>query len=330
MRTLLVHSFLAASLALFVPGDSLGFKVEAKTKLTKTFESKLDMHSTEMSITFDGQDAHGGMEGPKITFADLEHIEVTDEYVAVAEGKPAKLLRSFDKLSGKTTQNVEPPEGVEDAEAQEETHDKASELEGKKVSLAFKDDEWTATWPEGVEGDDDLLEELDGDLDFLGFLPSKSVAEGDTWDLDAKLFNKVMSPGGELHLKESSGDEESEDDDKIGQAIEDNLGGKATAKYKGTREEGGVVLAVLEVKAELSSKGTVDEDEGKAEIDATMELEGEVLWNTKAGHLHSYKLTGKMAFTMESSRTMTFGEESHEFSQKVRFEGEVEHTAKVE
>ena len=330
MRTLLLPSFLAVSIAFVTPGDSLGFKVEAKAKLSKTFATKLDMHSTEMSITFDGQDAHGGMEGPKVSFSDEEHVEIVDEYVAVAAGRPTKLVRSFDKLSGKSMQNVEAPQGAEEEGGGEESHDKSSELEGKKVGFSWKDDEWSAAWPEGVKGDDDLLAELDGDLDFLGFLPGKSVSDGDAWDLDAKLFNKVMSPGGDLHLKTAKDGEDTEQEDQIGKTIEDNLGGKASATYKGTREEGGVTLAVIEIKAELSSKGTIDEDEGKSAIDAAMELEGEVLWDPKAGHLHSFKITGKMSFGMESTRQMEFGDESHEFSQKVRFEGEVEYTAKVD
>lgn len=330
MRTLLLPSFFAAA-ALLAPGDTLAFKVEPKTKLTKTFDTKLEMHSTEMSITFDGQDAHGGMEGPKITFTDEEHVEVVDEYGAVADGRPTKLVRSFEKLSGKGMQNVEPPEGMEGGEAEEETHDKSSELEGKKVSLTWKDDEWTAAWPEGVKGDDALLEKLDGDLDFIGFLPTKSVADGDSWSVDATLFVKVMSPGGELHLESKKSDEEGGDeDDKIGKTIEENLGGKATGTYKGTREEGGVTVAVIEIKADLESKGTIDEDDAKMAVDAGLELEGEVLWDVKAGRLHSFKLAGKMNFGMEASRSMEMGDEKHEFTQKVRFEGDVEYKATVE
>lgn len=330
MRHLILPSFLALTAAFVAPGDSLAFHVEAKTKLTKTFASKLELHSTEMSITFDGQDAHGGMEGPKIGLTDEEHIEVTDEYVAVGDGRATKLKRTFDKLEGKSSQSVQPPEGME-GDPSDETKEKSSPLEGKSVAFAWKDDEWNATWPEGEKGDDDLLEKLDGDLDFAGFLPGKSVADGDTWDLDAKLFNKVLSPGGRLHLDEKKGEgEEGSEDDKIQDTIEENLGGKASATYKGVREVEGVKLSVIEVKAELRSSGTIDEDEGKAAIEATMDLEGEVLWDAKAGHLRSFKLSGKMSFSMESTRSMEFGDESHEFSQKVRFEGDLEHTAKFE
>ncbi|MBI5364760.1 MAG: hypothetical protein HZA53_16410 [Planctomycetes bacterium] len=330
-HTLLLPSLLAITAAFVAPADTLAFKVEAKAKLSKTFDTKLEMHSTEMSMTFDGNDHSGGMGDAKVTVTSEEHMEITDEYGAIADGRPTKLVRTFDKLSGKSGQNFEPPAGIE-ADSHEESKEESSKLEGKKVVLTWKDDECSAAWAEGEKGDDELLEKLDGDLDFIGFLPSKPVAEGDTWNLEAKLFRSVMSPSGRLHLEAAKeGDEEGPDeDDQFQETIEKNLTGKATATYKGTREEGGVTYAVIEVKADLSSNGTLDQDEGKAALDASFELEGEVLWNPKAGHLRSFKLGGKFEFGMESSRTMQFDEETHEFSQKVRFEGEVEYKASIE
>lgn len=330
-HTLLLPSLLAVTAAFVAPADTLAFKVEAKAKLSKTFDTKLEMHSTEMAITFDGEDQSGGMGDAKITVTSEEHLEVTDEYGAVEGGRPKKLLRTFDKLSGKSGQSFEPPAGVE-ADSHEESKDESSKLEGKKVELTWKDDECEAAWAEGEKGDDELLEELDGDLDFIGFLPGKPVAEGDSWSLDVKLFRSIMSPSGRLHLEaeKEEGEEGPDEDNEIQATIEKNLGGKATATYKGTREEGGATYAVIEVKGELASNGTIDQDEGKAVIDAKFEVEGEVLWNAKAGHLRSFKLGGKFEFGMEANRSMDFGDQKHEFSQKLRFEGEVEYKASIE
>ena len=327
--TLLLPSLFAVTAAFVAPADTLAFKVEPKAKLSKTFEMKLEMRSTEMSMTFDGEDQSGGMGMPEITVTNEEKLEFTDEYGAIADGHPTKLVRTFDEVAGKSGQQFEAPAGME-MEGGEESSEQSSALQGKRVAFTLKDDEWSAAWPEGEKGDDELLEKLDADLDFVGFLPKKPVSDGDTWELDVKLMKSVMSPGGELHLKDEGEDEDSEQDEQLKRAIEDNLAGKTTATYKGKREEGGVEVFVIEIKSDLTSKGEMDQGEGKAAIESGFELEGEVLWNVKAGHLHAYKLAGKMHFKMDSTNEIDFGGETHEMSQKIRFEGEIEYTAKVE
>jgi hypothetical protein len=328
--TLLTASCTALLLAFASTGDTLDFHAPAKTKLTKTFETKLDMTSTDMSITFDGEDAHGGMEAPTIKISDEEKIVVVDEYLAVDDDRATKLQRTFDDLSGTAEQDVEMPDGS-GMESQEESKEKSSPLEGKAVVFTWADDAYEAKWKEGVEGDDDLLEGLAGELDFAAFLPSKAVADGDTWDVAPKTFAAVFSPGGRLQLKEEGEDEDDEgSEESMQEQVEKNLDGKATAKYRGTREVDGVRLAVIELTAELESNAALDEDGGKTEISAKFGLSGEVLWNPKAGHMSSYKITGKIGFTMETSRSMDLGGESHSYSQKIEFEGDVEYRAEFE
>lgn len=330
-HTLLTGSCIALAFAFASAGDAVEFHAPAKTKLTKSFATKVEMHSTSMTMTFDGEDAHAGMEAPEVSWTDEETIVVTDEYLAVGKERATKLQRSYDKLAGTSEQKVEVPEGAgepPDGGARE----KSSPLAGKAVVFTWSDDEYSAAWKEGVEGDDALLEGLAGDLDYAGFLPGKSVSDGDTWDLDVRIFRSVFSPGGRLQLRAERDSEEEDEDtaDSMQTQIEKNLDGKASAKYRGTREVDGVRLSVIEIEADLKSNATLDEDGGKAAIASTFELEGEVLWDAKAGHLRSFKIAGKMGFSMDSERTIDMGDESHEFTQKLEFEGEVEYRAAFE
>ncbi|MFN0009621.1 MAG: hypothetical protein ACKVXR_17130 [Planctomycetota bacterium] len=321
---------LAALTAAFVaPADSLTFHVEAKSKLTKTFETRIKLASESMSITVDGNDMHGGVEVPKIEITDNETIQVTDEYLSVEDGRPTKLVRDFVDLAGDSLETSVMPEdsGMED---REEKGEKESPLEGKTVVFTWEDDGYKAAWADEEKGgDDELLEKLEGDMDLLGFLPSKGVAKGDTWDLEAKAFNGVSSPGGRLHLRTPKRDE-ADENLSIQEELEKNIGGEGKATYKGTRDVDGVEVGVIEITAELESHGTVEADGRENSIEYAVTYTGEMLWNVKAGRLHSLELQGEVKFSMDTKSSIEFGEESHELRQKVEFAGTIEHRATVE
>lgn len=321
---------LAAVTAAFVaPADSLTFHVEPKSKLTKTFEFKAKLASENMSITIDGNDMHAGIAGPEIEIVDNETIQVTDEYVTVEDGRPTKLVRKFVELGGDTSQSTKMPEesGMED---QEKKGEKESPLDGKTVVFTWKDDAYTAAWPEDEKnGDDELLENLEGDMDMLGFLPTKGVSKGDTWDLEAKVFNRVTSPGGRLQLRAKLEDEDDEDE-PLQEELEKNIGGEGKATYKGTREVDGVEVGVIEITAELESHATMNPPQGETTVEYAVTYTGEILWNVKAGRFHSLEIQGEMKLATNTKRSIEFGEESHEMLQKIEFAGTIEHRATVE
>ena len=267
------------------------------------------------------------MEGPEIALTDNETIEVTDEYVSVADGRATKLKRTFDKLTGDSTENVSM--SASGGEDQEKAAKKESPLERKSVVFTWKDDAYAAAWAEGEKGDDDLLEKLDADMDLIGLLPTKSVSDGDNWVLAPQLFNKISSPGGRLHLKDKS-EADKEDKNAVQDVIEKNIEGEAKATYKGTREVDGVKMGVLEITAELEARGTAEEGKGENAIEYKVKYDGEALWDIKSGHLHSLKLTGKMKISMDTKTSIEFNGESHEMHQKIEFSGDVEHTISVE
>jgi hypothetical protein len=320
---------IAVLAAFVVPADSLTFHVEAKSKLTKTFENKIKLASESMSITVDGNEMHTGVEVPEIELADNETIQVADEYLQVEDGRPTKIARKFVDLSGDSLETTTMPEGS-GMEDREDKGEKESPLEGKSVVFTWEDDDYKAAWADEEKGgDDDLLEKLEGDMDLLGFLPSKGVAKGDTWDLDPKVFNGVSSPGGRLQLRNPDR-EEADDDASIQEELEKNVGGEGKATYKGTRTVDGVEVGVIEITAELESHGAIEPEGRETSIEYAVNYTGEMLWNVKAGRLHSLELKGEVKFSMDMKSAMEVGEESHELRQKVEFAGTIEHRATVE
>jgi len=319
----------ALTSAFGAPADSLTFQVEAKSKLTKTFETRIKLASESMSITVDGNDMHGGVDVPKVEIADNESIQVTDEYLSVEDGRPTKLVRKFVDLSGDSLETTTMPEGS-GMDDREDKGEKESPLEGKAVVFTWEDGDYKAAWADEEKGgDDDLLEKLAGDMDLLGFLPSKGVAKGDTWDLDPKAFNGVSSPGGRLQLRDPDRDE-ADEDISIQEELEKNVGGEGKATYKGTRDVDGVEVGVIEITAELESHGTIEPEGRETSIEYAVTYTGEMLWNVKAGRLHSLELQGEAKLSMDTKSSIEFGEESHELHQKVEFAGTIEHRATVE
>ena len=319
---------MAVAAAFVVPGDSLTLHVEAKSKLTKTFETRIELASTSLSITIDGNVATHGAEAPKIEILDNEKIEVRDEVLSVADGRATVLQRTFVALTGDSLHTTSMPEGSA-AEDQEDKIEKASPLDGKVVVFTWKGDACTAAWAEGEEGEDELLEKLEVDMDLAGLLPSKPVSDGDTWDLEATLFNKISSPGGRLRLDDES-EGRSEENAAINEEIEKHIEGDGKATYKGAREVDGVRVGVIEITAELESHGTVESEGGTNTVEYKVRYSGEALWDLEAGHLHSLELEGKLNLSMDVSSQVEFDDKSFEMRQKVEFAGEIDHHVTVE
>lgn len=313
--------------AFVAPRGALGFHVEPKTKLTKTFESKLVLDIEEFSMSVDGNEMPMGDHAPKIHVEETEKVEVTDTYVAVGDGRVTKLERTFDEIGTESVQQVK-SSAIAGGEEKETKKTKTCEIEGKSVVFTWneKDEEYAAVWKEGEKGDEDLLEHLTGDMDLLGALPSKTVSDGDTWELDAEFFNRIFQPAGVLLLKTEGEEAADSDEESIAAELQfaKNRTGNARATYKGTREDDGVKVAVIEVTAQLSSTATVDRDKGTSELTIESDLTGEITWDLDHGHFRSVKLSGATKMKMDNRRSMEREGETHELVQSLTFKGEVE------
>lgn len=324
---ILVPLAAALALALGSTGDKIAFHVDAKAKLAKTFETHLELESSDFTITLGGEPV-SGFGKPSITIDDLETVKVIDEYESVADGRATKLVRTFDDLAGAETQSIAPPEGAA-GEPRSEKTEKSSPLEGQGVRFTWdaKDEEYKTAWTEGSKGEAKLLENLRADMDLLEFLPGKSVASGDTWELGNKAIESLLSPGGQLELKKEGS--EKDDDDEMHEQIVKNLEGKGKATYKGLRDDD--KLAVIEVSADFRSHATLSEDGGgEGEMTIEFKLEGEILWDLKAGHFRSFEIKGdtELAQAMHGSVEGTGGKQDVE--QKIEFKGTMTFRGKVD
>jgi hypothetical protein len=318
-------------LSFVLPGDQVRFAVKEGTKLSKVFDDKSVMHSTSISATFDGEDAGEGMSDVKLTLEDASHVEVTDEYGALKNGKPAKLTRTYDKLGGTTAQKLQLPEGMEDHASPNAEKERSSELEGKTVVFKLSDDgeDYKADFADG-KGDADLLKKLEEDMDLRGFLPRGEVAEDKSWAIEGKVFNGVLgTPGGDLKLKAKDDEEDHSD---VDQQLEDNVKGKGKGTYKGKRDVDGHHCAVIALEAELKTQATDDKSgkgahEGLNEISLEFTVEGELLWDVDEGHFRKCTLTSKVKMTWKETVSIADESAKHELVRTFEFEGEGEWTA---
>lgn len=321
-----------ASLLLFsfvLPGDQVRFAVKEKTKLSKVFDDKVTLHSTSFSMTFDGNEAEMG--DFKINLEEKTHVEVSDLYGAPKDGLPTKLTRTYDKLGGSSVQKVELPEGMQPDGDPNTDKERSSELEGKTVVFKLNEDGdgYKPSFPDD-KGDAALLKRLDEDMDLRGFLPRGEVAEGKDWEIDGKVFNKVLgSPGGDLKIKTK---DDKDGDKDLGAQFEENAKGKGKGTYKGTRDVDGKKCAVIALTCEFTTEAKEDNTgegghAGVKTIDLGFEIEGELLWDVEAGHFKKCTLTSKVKMTMKDVVSMEMDEGKHEMQQIAEFEGEGEFTA---
>lgn len=327
---------IALVLAAFLPAaDEMRFAPEEGSSLTKTFVAESKMTSESFRITMDGREIPSEMIGElELSIDSSETFEFSDEYQKLGKGRPEKLKRTIEKAEGTQSQTMKGMPGGEDG-GTEQKEERVSKLAGKTVLFTWnaEKDAFDKKFHESL-GDDALLEKLEEDIDLRGFLPEKGVAEGDTWEIEPKAFNVVVQPGGDLAMAKKDEETSADKPDGPGAQMAENLKGKATATYKGTRDVDGVKCGVIEIKAELetSAEFTPEEapgGEAKAELKATMELEGEVLWDLAAGHVHAADIHGSQSATMKITASMEMGGQAHSMIQEIDLGGDVKTTLKI-
>jgi len=274
-------------------------------------------------------------------------LEVSDVFDTVEEGQVKKLTRTFQTISANSAVQQESPMIPEPID---QTIDSASELEGKTVVFVWDADasEYSASFPDD-EGDAELLEGLEQNMDLTVFLPAREVAEGDTWELDVQQLTQILMPGGDLKLVP---DEEAMPDGLptggMGGNMADMLGdieGEASAEYKGMREVDGVQCAVIQFKLAITSAAdmtdkvadTISEqvpDGIEVELDhmdVEMEMQGEgtLLWNLAAGHAHSLELSATVNSVMDMGMSMDAGGQKMDQAVEVEMSGSVDITINI-
>jgi len=317
-------------------GDKPSYQPKQGTTLTKRISVDNEVELDDMSLEVDGRDVSEMAGQVEISLKVTMDLAVTDHYEAMEGGRPTKLKRSFDEISSNTHVSGSNPM----AGSEEKDIPLKSELEGTTVVFSWDANDSTYhTAFDGQEGDSDLLEELEENLDLRGFLPTSEVAVGDSWEIPAEAVKAALAPGGDIKLRPEGGGADPmggmnqlSQNDMIGE-----LDGEFTAVYGGTREEDdGTRVAAITLKIEAKSardmtkhldeikeemKGNLPEglemDISALDSEYEFEAEGELLWDLEAGLVHALHLSGEVRMIVDMSMSMKMGdnEQSMEISQ---------------
>lgn len=334
-RALLV---LLALLSLDSGREEIAFRVAADTTLVRTLESSYSMQLESMTFVMDGEEVPADELGEvDIKIEHGENYVVTDAFEAVAGGRPVRLRRTFDELGGRESSSFSSEEGDSS-----DSSDYESALEGKTVVFTWNDESeaFDAAFAPGVEGDRELLADLDEDMDLRRFLPAGPISEGESWSIDPLAFAAVLDPGGDLGLEIESAEEaepDAGDSDKEAQ-LRANLAGTIRATFTGTREEDGARAAVIALACENSTwaESPIDAGEiqegakGTDRIEARFHLEGELRWDLVHGHALSFELSGENGLTTIQTIHEELDGEPFDHSQTMVFTGESKYSMRVE
>ena len=254
-----IATTLAATLLLgLAPSERIAYAPEKGESVTKRFTLTTSAELDDFTFSVDGQDV-GGMLGD-ILF-ELESNQsylVTDEVLAMGEGRPERLSRSYDGLSGETSVSVEVQGEGDDTET-----GMTSELEGASVVFTWDEDEgeFTAAFGEDDDGrDSELLDGLAEDMSLRAFMPDGEVEEGDSWEIPVEQLFSVGMPGGNLSLvPDDTGDVDMEElegmleelADMVEERFPEWTSGTMTATYTGNRDEDGTQVAVMAIEIEI-------------------------------------------------------------------------------
>jgi len=340
-RNLLLPALAALTFLAFTPqGDAPGYHPEEGTVLKKRIENASEISLDDMTMVMNGQEMDADMLGMEMTTTTKQVIAITDTYLAMGEGRPTKLKRTFDELSSAT----------EVAMSNQMTGDVdqdltgSSELEGLTVVFTWDDDEeaYTVEFAEDSDGDEELLDDLKEGMDLRGMLPPGDVSEGDTWDIEPSALLEAFAPCGSVKIRPAELDEmmsmnapQPSPDQMLGE-----FEGDLTAEFEGVREEDGVRVAVINLLIDVSSAKDMtefmEEMMGGMEMPEGMDIEmdiesmdmefgfegkGLLLWNLEAGVLYSLTLTGEVSQAMDTAMNMSMGEMEQSVEQSMSLSG---------
>jgi hypothetical protein len=169
--------------AFLVPGGAaLSTEYKTDRALKMEIESTLKMETTSMEITRDGEPMQGGGGGGA---SEVRHKEVhVDKVLAVKDGKPTKVRRTFETLNGKTSMTI-----------QDNPVERENECPLEGVTLEIKRDDDGKVDVGAVEGKAPDGKELEHHVpeNFLdGLLPDGDKKVDATWDLDSDAIKRAL------------------------------------------------------------------------------------------------------------------------------------------
>lgn len=323
------------ALAALAPREALSFSPSEGAVLTKSIESDSELSLDDMSMVVGGQEAPADME---MTISIDESIVFTDKYEEVNDGRPVRLVRTFDELAQTTMMSMSHPMmGDQDQELIG-----ASELEGLEVVFTWDAEEgaYDVDFHAG-EGDADLLEGLVEDTDFREFLPEGEVEEGAVWEIDPDDMRYLLAPGGALKIEPEEMDMQAFNQPQPDMAqLLGEIDGDVTATYQGMRDEEGTNVAVIELEIDISTANDLtdfmqdamndvevpggeelDMEVGSYDFEMTYEGEGQLLWNVERGIAHSLNLSGDLSMIHDVVMEIAMQGQTQDIEQSMTMSG---------
>ena len=170
---------LFAALCLSAPATELVTSYQSETKLRVTISSETESEVTDFRLERNGEPIEGrggGMGGGSEVTQTIVYV---DEILAVADGEPSELRRSFEELT-RTSSN---DDGEDQADAP---------LDGTTLLLSSEEGEVDVELVDGSVDDDALLEGHRMTLLLDAFLPEQEVEPGDSWSLEGEAVQQVL------------------------------------------------------------------------------------------------------------------------------------------
>ncbi|MEO0661640.1 MAG: hypothetical protein AAFZ87_08890, partial [Planctomycetota bacterium] len=279
---------------------------------------------TDTELSMDGQpmEGRGNMGGPSERSFSCSY---TDTVLTSDAGAPLRVRRSFDEIEGRSMveRRGEPVESEQD-----------SAFEGLTLVLEEVDGEVQITVEDGDEPEPERLDGFGLTLMLDALLPEDDVEVGGTWEVEASAFETALAAGmagrimdrpappeggeGRRGRGRRRGGEQGRGGDALARLFSGDFEWTVEATLTDRTEEfGGVECVVITLEAEM--QGNVPERErtggrrggGGDAVRApstpaagtvSVELEGELLWNTKQDFPARLTVTGTVESEERRSR----------------------------
>ena len=305
-----ILTFAALTLATLAPGEGPRFAPEEGTTLSRhlVLESQLELQ--ELSATLNGEEVEGPPDSWAMSVSNQLELRIADRLGAVADGRMARMERSFTAISRQGSAEQSAP----DMEPSATEITMESPLEGESVVFTWDPDaERYQVTPleEDADLDEDLLAGLTQDLDFAALLSRGDVEVGATWEIDGALLLHYFPPCGDLGFEvEWDGEEDSDGLALMAVVLspfepidecKGTLRATLTAVDAETKRASIALAGELELSADYSAllrerweaiEGPGENRPNEFAAKFQLELEGELQWDLAHHHMHSLTLSG--------------------------------------
>lgn len=305
---------------------------------TRTIEASREMTVVDMIVSMNGEELPAEMLGDfESTSIDSFSATLHDVFSAADGTRATRFVRSYRELAGNSAMEGGMMEMMGEGDVDRAL---ASELEGEDVIFTWDADaeEYTPSFPEDSDADEELLEDLVGDLEMAELLPEAAVSVGDEWDIDLEHFELIVEPGGEFHLA-PEGEEISFDEmeEQIEEAdVEPEYEGSLTGKLVSVEGRVATIEITAEIEMLLDLSGVIDpmtqEMEGmelvitpvELVIERTAEGTGTLLWDLDKGRMVSLEFEAEVVEVSTNSVEIEVMGETMEQYQEVTQEGVIQ------